>query len=128
MNSNLPKYYPRAQVTGVLRWTCVYCAHVNVHSLRPTAFKTKCRGCEKHTWWGLVAHIPAGTTTKIARDSTIPVWADEEYSFDPLPKAMFDPDKRIQQRGRLHAVVIHGNIYESMEPVPESPEEAEEKE
>lgn len=128
-NVHKPKFHPRAQVQGTIRWSCVYCARVNEHALHPTRFKTKCRSCDKYTWWGLVAHIPAGSSTRVVKDSTIPTWAGDEYSFDPIkfdpmPQAVFFPDKLLKQRGRISMILIHENVYVTDDGIPVSPDES----
>lgn len=123
----IPKYYPRAQVTGVVRWTCVYCAYVIMHQLRPLAIRLTCPRCDHILIYGSAFHIPAGALTTKFEDDTVPIWVDDEYPFDPIefdpfPAALFDSTKRITQRGRTHAVVIHKNFYISGQPMPISPE------
>lgn len=115
MNFTKPNFYPRGQTIGTHRWACVYCAYVNTHSLTPTAFKMKCGRCGHIVWYGSVYHIPAGTHTRRVKDDTIPTWAGEEYSydpinFDPMPVQILAPEP-IKQRGRLHMVLIHDNFY-----------------
>jgi hypothetical protein len=64
-------------------------------------------------------HVPANAATQIPRDNIIPEWADSEYPFDTIPRklleaiphAFFDLNRKVKQRGRVHVVVLHDNIY-----------------
>ena len=57
--------------------------------------------------------------TKVPQDYVIPSWADDEYIFDSIPtrlqesmQAVFlDPNRKVAQRGRVHVLVLHDNIY-----------------
>jgi hypothetical protein len=76
-------------------------------------------------WWSPAAHIPAGAMTKQPYDATIPIWADDEYSFDPIkfdpmPRAFFDANRKVKQRGRIGILVIHDNVYYSDADLPEA--------
>src|SRR3954470_12775815 len=106
MDFTKPNFYPRGQTIGTHKWSCIYCGYVNTHSLTPTAFKMKCSRCGHIVWHGSVYHIPAGTHTSRVKDDTIPTWAGEDYSydpidFDPMPVQILAPTP-IKQRGRLH--------------------------
>lgn len=117
--SNLPKFYPRSQTTGSKRWSCVFCAHINVDQIRPGSFALKCGRCDRRIFYGDAFHIPKNSATQTVRDVIIPQWADDEYPFDtipqklfdPMPPAWFDPERKVSQRGRVHVVVLHDNIY-----------------
>ena len=57
--------------------------------------------------------------TKLPRDYVIPSWADDEFVFDTIPQKLveamqavfIDPNRKVPQRGRVHIIVLHDNIY-----------------
>jgi hypothetical protein len=103
----------------VLRWSCVFCGHINQHSVKPGTIRIQCKSCERHWFYGLAFHIPMNSSTKLPKDNTIPVWADDEYVFDTIPdrlresmEAVFhDPNRKIPQRGRVHVIILHDSLY-----------------
>ena len=117
--STLPKFYPRGQINGVMRWVCLYCGGINKDDVRPGTVYVTCSRCQHHIWPGIVFHVPISANTKIPRDKAIPSWADDEYPFDTIsdrvweaiPPAFFDPNRPIKQRGRVHITMIHDAIY-----------------
>lgn len=77
--------------------------------------------------WGPACHIWGGVRTPV--DGTIPQWAGDEFSFDPLkfdpmPRAIFNPDKPVKQRGRIAYLIIHDNVIATNDDLPQSPEDA----
>ena len=117
--SNTPKFYPRAQFNGNIRWSCVFCGHINQDTIRPGTVRLHCSSCERHWFYGLAFHIPKNAATKVPQDYVIPSWADDEYIFDTIParlqeamQAVFlDPNRKVAQRGRVHVIVLHDSIY-----------------
>jgi hypothetical protein len=97
----------------------MFCAHVNIDQIRAGSFALKCGRCERRIFFGDAFHIPKNSATQMVRDVIIPEWADDEYPFDtipqrvfdPMPPAFFDPSRLVGQRGRVHVVVLHDNIY-----------------
>lgn len=118
---NIPKYYPRAQVNGVISWSCVFCGHINKNSIKPGSARVTCRDCGRTLFLGVAFHIPMNAATQIPKDYVIPSWADDEYPFDTISEkvqeamqaAWFIPEKKIRQRGRVHIVLLYDNFYKA---------------
>jgi hypothetical protein len=57
--------------------------------------------------------------TKMPKDHVIPAWADNEYVWDTIPTRLqeamhsvfVDPNRKVPQRGRVHIIQLHDNIY-----------------
>ena len=99
----------------MIRWSCVWCGHVNEDQVRPGTVRIKCGQCERHFFYGMAFHIPMNSATKLPRDYVIPSWADDEYPFDTIPQKLqdamqaifIDPNRKVPQRGRVHLILLH---------------------
>lgn len=117
---DLPQYYPRAQFTGTLTWSCPWCGKINKDRVQPGTTRIRCGQCERQIFYGLAMHLPAGSTTKTPKDCIVPRWAgDDTYPFDTIqssviesiPPAFFDPTRKVAERGRVHVLLLHDSIY-----------------
>lgn len=116
---NKPKYFARAQFNGVVTRVCIFCGHINAFYWKPIKNRFQCKQCERQVILGLVEHIPASGIGKMPYDTTIPRWADDEYVWDAIPPAIYDP-KLYKAGGRVNLIVLHEGVWFTSEGLPES--------